>query len=538
VRSVRVVVFFWLVSKYVPEAARLIIGVSFFTWVIDFVARWSLFIIVYWVLSTWKDDIAAIFERLAGDRIPRAVEVVNTRKDAFYGVFIIAAASVYVLGSEAIRVARKYLLNTELFRQISTLIFRAKIELRNRDEESADEAGSAEILPADYVKILRESVEFGQAREGAARPRKLIAGTLAYGAMLESFESWRSEGTRGSLVIVGEPGLGKSTILHQFEHHIKENNTPAFEAPDVLDKRGSAPLICVDISQRISTESEVLKFVAELFELEFSSETTEVQLLEQVRSLEPRIILLNNAHSLFLREIGGFDGLRVFFNIISSSDHIHFYVLTFNVFAWSYVNRVRAQSHYFSDVILLKPWTDRELEELIVARSIEAGYRIDFSHLLKSRDPDANLSDTTALAKTTRGYFRYLHEFCAGNPRLAIIYWLRSVRVSDSLEGAGDLGDGKTLQVSLFRRPSTNAFLKQSDAHWFVLSAIAQHGHLSAAEIAKAVHLEEGFCKIALRFFVEAEVVHIHEQTGQASLAPLYYRQVLKNLAQSNFLYE
>src|SRR5690554_443615 len=543
VRSVRVVVFFWLVSKYVPEAARLVIGVSFFTWVIDFVARWSLFGIIYWVLSTWKDNIAALFERLAGRRIPRAVEVVNTRKDAFYGVFIIAAASVYVLGSELIRVARKYLLNTELFRQISTLIFRAKIELRNRDEESSDEAASAEILPADYIGVWNEYAELGNfAAEGAGRG-ELISGAGEFERLTTTFHAWLDEGARGSAVIVGEPGAGKSTLLRHFEQYVSAHKSLDCAKDASVERSAVAPrktpkVICADVRKRISTKEEVLEFVAELFGLKIAPGTGEAQLLERIKALDPHVIILRNSHALFLRRIGGFDGLQTLFHIISSSDKVHFYALTFNIFAWSYVNRVRTQSHFFVDVIRLKPWTDKELQKLIESRTNKTDYRIDFSQLLKSRDPDANLQDASALEKTARGYFRYLQEFCGGNPRLAITYWLRSLHVEEPKGSRSKLEGAKKLQVSLFRRPSTAAFTRQTDAHWFVLTAIAQHGHLNAAEIAQAVHLEEGFCDLMLRLFAEADLVDIDPQSGQASLSPLYYRQVLKHLAQSNFLYE
>lgn len=547
VRSVRVVLVFWLISKYVPDAARLLMGVSIFTWAIDFVARWSFFFIIYWVLSTWKDNIAALFESLAGDRMPQAVELVNTRKDAFYGVFIIGAASVYVLGSELMRIVRKYLLNTAWFRQASTLIFRAKIELRNREEDDIDEGAIASGLPQDYMEALGTNAA-GESLSGSGLMLpELIAGDEEFKTMTQIFDGWSNEDLRGSMVLVGEPGSGKTMLLRHLKRYIEQAgatrvdnaaNPQALSGTTQKAPKKSPPVVWVDVSERISTEQAVLRFVAELFELPFEPGTGEAQLLKQIKTREPRVIFLNNCHCLFLRRIGGFDGLQALFNIISLSDQVHFYVLTFNVFAWSYVNRVRAQSHFFAEVIRLQPWTDKELQELIETRSKASEYRIDFSGLLRSRDPDADLSNEAALAKTARGYFRYLQEFSGGNPRLALTYWLRSLRVVNTRESGGARAADKALEVSLFRRPSTAAFSKQTDAHWFVLSAIAQHGRLSAAEIAQAVHLDEGFCDLALRFFAEVDVVRIDARTGQATLTSLYYRQVLKYLAQSNFLYE
>src|SRR5690606_30248251 len=103
-------------------------------------------------------------------------------------------------------------------------------------------------------------------------------------------------------------------------------------------QKKSPQLVWVEVDERISTEEAVLQFVADLFELPVEPGTGEAQLLKQIKALEPRVIFLNNCHGLFLRRIGGFDGLQALFNIISLSDQVHFYVLTFNVFAWSYVN--------------------------------------------------------------------------------------------------------------------------------------------------------------------------------------------------------
>ena len=93
------------------------------------------------------------------------------------------------------------------------------------------------------------------------------------------------------------------------------------------------------------------------------------------------------------------------------------------------------------------------------------------------------------------------------------------------------------LLVSLFTRPPVKVFDSMSDNHWFVLTAIAQHGELRAREIATIVNLEVGFCTLALNFFAERKLVVENPTTGRMRLTPLFFRQVLKRLGNQNFLY-
>ena len=150
-----------------------------------------------------------------------------------------------------------------------------------------------------------------------------------------------------------------------------------------------------------------------------------------------------------------------------------------------------------------------------------------FSELVVTREGSETDDYVVEVVKTANGYFRYLHEFTRGNPSVALTYWLRSLKIDET----------GTMQVSLFTRPKTSELDAMSDKHWFVLTAIAQHGELDAAEIASTMNLELGFCNLAINYFVEKEIVVIDEFTRRARLTPLYFRQVLKYLGNANFLY-
>lgn len=536
VRSARVVLFFALLATYVPDAVRLIIGVSIFSWVIDFVAVWGFLFIFYWVLSTWKDDIAQVFERLAGGRMPRAVEVVNTRKDQFYGVFIIAAASVYVLGRETVRVGRKYLLNTEWYRQINTLLFRAKIELRNRDEDA--DPGDTQLLslPPEYLAAFGSPADntlMGtfEAQKDDTRFERF----QEYEELVAIYRQWLKAPTEGAAVIAGEPGAGKSALVHQFIEHVggEPPRKPSGKLADSPTEASHAkfertlPVISLQFQERVWTQRAIVEKLSDLFELDLPADADLAELIRQIHALEPRVVILDDCYHVFIRKIGGFAAIKALFDVVNSTDRRHFYLLTFNLFSWVYINRAMARRPFLGEVIEMDPWTDVELQTLMEARTRRSGYQISFKELLRTRDPSADLENKAALQDTARGYFRYLQEFSGGNPRVAMRYWLRSLRLG---------ADKKTLHVNLFRRPPTNSFAGFSDDYWFVLAAIAQHGSLSSPELAQTMHLDVRFCEQALRYFSDLGVLVVDPGTRKATFTPLYYRQVLRHLEHSNFL--
>jgi hypothetical protein len=510
VRSVRVVTIFWLLSAYVPDFVEPIAGITVIWWLVDLLAIWGFVGVVYWVLSQWKDDIAAGFEHLAGDRLASTVSFVNEQKDRPWGVLVIAVASVYVIVKEIGIIARRFVQSTNLFKRISAYVFRTKIELQERDRVKND--GGQPIdglakLPDDYRAVFEDRPLTDEAY--------LVQRERYEAAIVDRFHAWLERKRQGSITLVGEPGVGKTTMLERAATLL------AAAAEDETD----LPVISATIDDKLVHQVDVLRFVCELFDLPEGIET-QAQLIAEVRQIPSRIVLLDDCHNAFTRQIEGFDSLETLLDIVNLCDGEHFFVLTFNKFTWNYVNRIDSREHYFGQVVRLTPFSEAELEELIESRNAFTAFAPSFAGLVHDQ---INHEDYFfEIVKTANGYFRYLHEFSGGNPRIAMLYWLRSLRRRRD--------DLKTLQVSLFERPSVGTFSSYTDDHWFILSALAQHGALSTAEIAEVVNLAPGFCNLAVDHFAEEGVVELGDD-GRATITPVYMRQVLKQLSNSNFLY-
>ena len=64
------------------------------------------------------------------------------------------------------------------------------------------------------------------------------------------------------------------------------------------------------------------------------------------------------------------------------------------------------------------------------------------------------------------------------------------------------------------------------------------HAGLDAAELAEITNSDRAFCEMALNYFEEREIVELDRSGRRAYISPLYFRQVVKALSVSNFLWD
>ncbi|MFW6057530.1 MAG: hypothetical protein ACOC9W_01630, partial [Persicimonas sp.] len=505
VRSLRIVLVFWLLEHYVPLAVTTLFGHSVVSKLVETIFWWGLALVVYLVLSTWKDDIAALFERLASERMPRAVEFVKTHKDRLYGVFVIALAFLYVAFREIGKFAGTQARDTEWSKRLSNFVFRKRIELqqKERDGEPVSQQRERAELPEDYAAYF-DGRPLDDENYKVERDEQILP-------VLDTVARWQANQVQGSLALSAEQGLGRTSLVNDIVRRLAE------QFPDLTVERAR-------ITDKIVDRVAIIKFIADFFGLDETPDGRE-QLVEQLLAMKPRMIVLDDCHHFFVREIGGFQGLDTFLEVVNLTDEVHFWMLTFNEYSWNYINRVHPRQHYFGKVCEIQPWSEREIQELIQRRNALTGRKISFTDLVITHDDTEN--DFYEIIKTANGYFRLLHEYSRGNPAVALRFWRRSIGVDP---------DG-TIHVSLFRKPPMGPIHQLEDQYLFVLAAIAQHGALGPDELAKITNSEHAFCEMALNYFVERGIVTPYKN-GRVELSPLYFRQIVKQLTASNFLWD
>ena len=502
VLSARVVLIFWLLAHYVPALVKFATGHNVVWRIVDLLAVWGLLAVVYVVLSTWRDDIASLFGQLAGERMPRAASIVENHKNRPWGVLLIGLASVYVAGREAGRFVKSHLLDTRFSRRMANFLFRKSIELQKGEEGEDRESFESEI-PYEYKQLFDD-------RPLVDEPF-LIERTDVIERIEETFREWKKRPRNGAVAVVGEQGMGKTTLLNQmfFRWHEGTGQDVSF----------------VRLSDKINDCAGVCEFLSEFLGLE-STPDNAGDLVEAILDVPPRVLILDNCHHFFLRRIGGFEAIEMFMKIVSYTDHHHFWLLSFNGYTWSYLNRVRYRGHFFSDVVNLNGWKESEIQRMIQKRNdMDDTLSISFTELVVAHEDDED--QHYEIVRTSNGYFRLLHEFSQGNPRVALKFWLRSLRLDAS----------STLQVELFRRPSLQTLESLRDDYIFALAAIAQHESLRPDEIATIIHAYRGDCEMIVEYLSDCDMVEIDPVFRRARIRSLYLRSVIRRLQDANVLY-
>jgi hypothetical protein len=517
VRTVRHILIFSLVSWLVPQMVAEAAGHTVLWGLVESTFDWATIGIAYYELSSWRDELADLFRRVAGDRIPRIVEFTDKHKDTPYGLLAIGLSSVFVLVVETVRLGRSYFRETELSQRLANFIFRKKIELKQRErEEQKEEAVEQAELPQEYRDLFEERPLYDE--------DYLIERSELTETVFERWSQWIETGRQGSIALTGEQGIGKTTLLNQlyrqFERRMADGALPGVWSGGEDDYQ----LQYATLTDKIVRVDALIGYLADLFDLDEVPADRE-QLVKRLGEQPPRIILLDDCHHLFFRKIEGFEALNVFMDVINLTDDRHFWVLTFNRYGWKYLQRVQGSKHFFGDDVEIGAWSAMELQDLIDRRNERIPLNISFTDLVVTRDEEQE--NYYEVVKTANGYFRLLQEFCQGNPRVAMDFWIRNLEPD---------GNG-TLQVSLFGRPQLENVSNLTDEHLFALTAIVQHGALSPAEVAEIINAEKGFCQMALIHFEEVGIARRSRGGRRYRLTPFYFRPVVNRLTNSNFLW-
>jgi hypothetical protein len=154
----------------------------------------------------------------------------------------------------------------------------------------------------------------------------------------------------------------------------------------------------------------------------------------------------------------------------------------------------------FTDVVEVRPWTEREIGALLEARMAQTGYRAVYDDLVVDAGEGADAH--AQLVSTKAEYVRLLWDHAEGSPRVALDAWLRSL-VPDS---------ERTLRVRLFARPDVTVLDRLTEPEKFALACVLWHESATVEETATALGLPLDTCALALERLRAVDVVDAEER--------------------------
>jgi hypothetical protein len=432
----RVVVAFILILVL---TSRLVGEGTIHSWVLStcwFAAVPVFLLLVRW----WRDTVFGRAERVRRkSRLQTWVLANRTGWKSFLAAMI-AAVNLFALG--AWKMIRSWIAGFELARRGLAYLFKREIDrLAEGKPPIASRALSAAALESLGPDRAGDAWVACPADEAIARLRKQIAA-----------------GHGGVVAIVGPRGLGKTALLRQLEATVPG----AVQAS--CDARTSLTTIRAAVAARPAVEGE---------------------------TGPPPLVILDDAHALIKPVLRGLRSFDEVFTHARAESRGTLWIFALDSVVWPFLRRARDARPLFDEVLVLAPWTDEQIGNLLVRRNAEAAIDPTFEDLLEALAPSADEIDRQeALSAKQTGYFRMVWDYARGNPALALEVWRSSLME--------DLED--RVRVVALHAPNAARLETLPDAALFILRAVLQMAPATVADVAESTRLTEAQVQNAFRF--------------------------------------
>ncbi len=304
-------------------------------------------------------------------------------------------------------------------------------------------------------------------------------------------EAWiEDQNMEQTVAIYGPKGSGKSVFLKQSASYF-ENKNYRCES--------------ISVPPRVFTEKSFEQLLDPVFK----------------KSKEEKVIvLLDNAHNLFLSTIGGFKIYQMFLEKTEEFDNI-FWIASYNEYSWQFLNSIQGENQYFRLELTLPRWSAQEIKEMILTFHSQLDYKLDYDQIFRSNQ---RLNEEVTSAENR--YFYLIWERSHGNPGLAIYYWFKSLR---------RVGPNHLKVCLPFENPVGELSKLHQEMH-FVYASLMKHENLNISEASRATNLPRAMVKQAI--YRGLEEGFLKEEGGRYTVRLEWIDDLKKYLRGKNLIYE
>jgi len=328
------------------------------------------------------------------------------------------------------------------------------------------------------------------------------------GYLKQAFVDWQKDRFI-TVALIGDKGSGITSLLNYF---LANNNLSL--------KTDRATL-----SEKLNTHQKYLKFFSELFEQKsFDNNQAIIDYLNN--SGQSRIVIIENLHHFYLKEVNGFDNLQRLFELMSNTLKKVFWVGAITKNVWNYLDKTIFISNYFTNEVLLSALAPEALEEIITRRNKISGFRLNFipeAELLENKS-FMQLSEEEKQEFLRKNLFKKLSRLSYGNISLAQLYWLRLTR--EVKENTIDIGYFKEIDFSFIKDLSAQEL--------FVMQTIVLHDGLVLSDFSRVMDMTEADSKNILVPMLEKGL--LIKPREKYNINPIIFNPVVNYLQSRNYI--
>jgi hypothetical protein len=445
---------------------------------------------IAWFAYQWREFLGLMLDRLIPGALgERLAGLCNSR----YGLVLALPALMVIIVLLILREILNWSSRFDFAKKIGAEIFRYQLESAVTPESSFHSLKA----PEQYRQWFNLS--------GVNDNKFLLTPTnQGFLTVLKTVNNWLEDDNTNSLAVVGYRGMGKTCLLRYLEQNVE-----------------NCRVISTTIPQKMIQANQVLQFFSDLLTVPISAGNLDFSNYEQVAS--KTIVLIDNAHNLFLTRQGGFEGYKVFLDMINRQVASIFWCPAFNENAWLYLkNSVNARHQYMGSVVTLSRWSEQEIQNLILNLHAKTGFKVSYDEIIQatgSQEPES-------IQHIESRFFRMLWRQSRGNPRLAVHLWLSSLRMIGRDE----------LRVTLPQEAETALYNAMSEDALFVYAGIARHENLTLSQLVEVTQLPDAVVKHILEAGIKQQLLDCRNLVYR--IAPLYQFPLINYLQAKQFLYE
>lgn len=327
--------------------------------------------------------------------------------------------------------------------------------------------------------------------------------------MQQKMDEW-SEAKAISMLLTGERGSGKTTIINYLQSEVLKNHK----------------VYRIELKHAIFKPEDLIQILKETF-AEIDVDSMEALENKIAQRTAKEIFIFENIHKLFIRTINGFDAIERFLLFLTRTQKNIFWIVTCARYGYEYLDKVINISKYFNSVLIPENKDEKDIREIILKRHRMSGYNLIFEEPIElTRSKKFKLATENEKQKIIDDYFfKKLAGLSAGNIRVAIFFWQSCIK--------------KITKEKMIISPELNfdfSFITQLPSDILLtFAALIQHESLNEQQHALIFNQDKPDSALLLNRLLNKG--YLRNSDSGFYVHPFLYRPIIKALYERNILH-